>query len=495
MKKFLLSLAAVAALGFTANAESVKFDFAANDYGLDRWNSEMSSVDGYQGYIAPGTTIKSDIVSITLSGSTEITANNSGYWRLWTDGLRAYYKWKPTFTVKVEGYNVTGVEWTYKELGLEFALEGTENAITAWGGNLPEVTFTCINGSANRAFTTITVYYDETFTPEPEPEVPSFPNETMSVSQALDLMNQGARGKATVEGYIVKIDEINTQYGNATYWIADSADETENLLEVYRGKGLNGDLFTSASDLSVGAFVVVTGELVDYNGTFEFTTGSTLLSYDGEEGDNPEVEAIFYESFASSLGDFSTIYENPVDGINNVWAYAKGYGAKASGYFNLVNYAVEGWLVSPEIDLAGYTEIVLNFEHAINFWESNVKNYCQVYVGEAGTDVSTSWTNLTNSVVYPESQSWTFVNSGDVSLNAFAGKKIQIGFYYASTEEVAPTWEIKNLIVAEPGDNNAVEAIGSDVNAPAVFYNLQGLRVANPVKGQIYIVNGKKVIF
>ena len=40
-----------------------------------------------------------------------------------------------------------------------------------------------------------------------------------------------------------------------------------------------------------------------------------------------------------------------------------------------------------------------------------------------------------------------------------------------------------------PEDYDAVETIlGDDSNAPAVYYNLQGVRVNNPEKGQLVIV-------
>ena len=47
----------------------------------------------------------------------------------------------------------------------------------------------------------------------------------------------------------------------------------------------------------------------------------------------------------------------------------------------------------------------------------------------------------------PAQLSWTFVGSGNVSLSAFAGKKIQIGFKYTSTAAKAGTWEVKNVII------------------------------------------------
>lgn len=56
--------------------------------------------------------------------------------------------------------------------------------------------------------------------------------------------------------------------------------------------------------------------------------------------------------------------------------------------------------------------------------------------------------------IYPSGSDWTFVNSGDVSLSAYAGKKVQIVFCYTSTTSVAPTWEITNLSINDSKGNN-----------------------------------------
>ncbi len=37
-------------------------------------------------------------------------------------------------------------------------------------------------------------------------------------------------------------------------------------------------------------------------------------------------------------------------------------------------------------------------------------------------------------------------------------------------------------------DVNGISSIENDANAPAVYYNMQGMQIANPVKGQLYIV-------
>lgn len=100
-----------------------------------------------------------------------------------------------------------------------------------------------------------------------------------SVAEALgNMTNDSYEGEAIVKGVVSQIDDLSTSYGNATYYIKDSL-KAEDSLEVFRGKYLDGEAFTSEDQLEVGATVVVYGELTNYNGTLEFTSGSSLLSY------------------------------------------------------------------------------------------------------------------------------------------------------------------------------------------------------------------------
>lgn len=110
------------------------------------------------------------------------------------------------------------------------------------------------------------------------PSSPSRAAETVwSVAEALNKMEGGYEGEAIVKGIVSAIDEISLSYGNATYYIKDNLSD-ENSLEVYRGYSYNKDKFTSEDQLTVGMQVYVSGSLVNYNGTFEFTSGSQLLT-------------------------------------------------------------------------------------------------------------------------------------------------------------------------------------------------------------------------
>jgi hypothetical protein len=100
-----------------------------------------------------------------------------------------------------------------------------------------------------------------------------------NVTKALSLKTYTS-DKVYVSGTISKIDEVNTSYGNATYYISDDGATTTQL-EVFHGYGLGGAKFTSASDIKVGDKVIVYGALTLYNNTPEITAGSQIYSLNG----------------------------------------------------------------------------------------------------------------------------------------------------------------------------------------------------------------------
>lgn len=106
-----------------------------------------------------------------------------------------------------------------------------------------------------------------------------------TVADALALLASGKTftedEMVYVKGIVSKIETegdnaFNPQYGNMTYWISPDGT-TGTQLEVYRGKGLDGEKFQSADDLKVGDDVIVYGQLVNFKGTYEFTQGSKLV--------------------------------------------------------------------------------------------------------------------------------------------------------------------------------------------------------------------------
>lgn len=161
-----------------------------------------------------------------------------------------------------------------------------EGVLVNYNGKTPEIT----QGSK------VLYYFGDTETPsEPENpgDVPTVPTEIMTVAEALAYIAAGGEAnnaQVQVKGIISKINDVDTgQYGNATYFIKDElSDADEKALEIYRGYWLGGAKFTSKDQIEVGAEVIVEGKLVNYNGTYEFTSGSKIISYNGQTApENP----------------------------------------------------------------------------------------------------------------------------------------------------------------------------------------------------------------
>ena len=119
----------------------------------------------------------------------------------------------------------------------------------------------------------------------PEPQV-----EQITVTKALEIIAALEDGKTTsetyqVKGFVVAVTEISTQYGNATFTIADEKGG-ETVLTVYRIKGFDGENIADENLLKVNDEVVVEGKLQKYvkNGevTPEVATGGKIISINGQ---------------------------------------------------------------------------------------------------------------------------------------------------------------------------------------------------------------------
>ena len=87
----------------------------------------------------------------------------------------------------------------------------------------------------------------------------------------------GTISNAYVAGIVCQVDSYNSNYSSITYWISDDGT-TNNKLEVYSGKGIDGADFSSINDIQVDDIVVVTGTLKKYNSTYEFDYNNELVS-------------------------------------------------------------------------------------------------------------------------------------------------------------------------------------------------------------------------
>ena len=123
-----------------------------------------------------------------------------------------------------------------------------------------------------------------TLTVKPQPVAVNTAETAFTVAEALKQIEDwtASTEKVYVKGKISKIDEVSTQYGNATYFISDDGTET-NQLKVFRGYYLNNEKFTAADQINVGDEVIVYGVLINYNNTTpEINQYNYLYSHNGK---------------------------------------------------------------------------------------------------------------------------------------------------------------------------------------------------------------------
>lgn len=226
----------------------------------------------------------------------------------------------------VKDYDVT----TKFEAGdLDFAVEGA-------AGYSYKLTIASSSASANGTtqISKIALYEAGQYV---EVHIANTIDEPYTVAKAIELINAGDALSETVfvKGIISQIDEVNTQYGNATYWISDDGKSAQ--FECFRGLGLNGEKFAKEDDIEVGDTVIVTGTLTLYNTTPEFNQGNKIVYY----GVAPKyiVNEVFGDNIfrttkgAAALGSTASVpYRNfnLLDGV----LYKKDKGATTKNEFN-----------------------------------------------------------------------------------------------------------------------------------------------------------------
>ncbi len=152
---------------------------------------------------------------------------------------------------------------------------------------------------------------------------------------------------------------------------------------------------------------------------------------------------------------WSVEYKGSIGDLTYVWRYDATYGLRASAYKSSTYYPTDAWAISPRMNLKKAEKPILYFEQAQKYAEAPVTDYLQVFVstnytGRGGLELAT-WTDVTGMVqgTWPDGSDWTYYPMW-VDLSTFVGEKnVCVAFRYISTDAVAATWEVKNVVCRE----------------------------------------------
>lgn len=260
-----------------------------------------------------------------------------------------------------------------------------------------------------------------------------------------------------VKGIISQIDEVNLQYGNATYYISDDGT-TDAHLEVYRGRYLDNAGFTEEDQIRVGDVVVVYGRLVNYHGnTPEFTTGSYITSI--TSGETPTVTI-------SSVG-WATYVPTQNVAFDDITAYIATSVTATSVRLTEVRAVVAG------------TPLVVS--GAPGTYELRVVS------ADECDDVSANLLRVSDGV------------SATAGVYVLACKDQGVGFYKWTGDASLSEGRVylpalSDIGVLRIGDPTGIISLSGDTtSADGGVYSLSGVRVGKMTKG-LYIKDGKKIM-
>lgn len=225
---------------------------------------------------------------------------------------------------------------------------------------------------------------------------------TVSQANALITAGQGLSTKVYVKGTVKGSPDIDTSYGNATYYITDGTED----LEIYRGYSLGGAKFTSKTEIKAGDELIVYGQLVNYNGTYEFTTGSQIYSKNGETSgttnpDTPDtpptgsVNELRFDSNVWGLPEGSangkTATESFTNGTHTIKLTA---GSDGKYYFNTQGYLMLGKKdATLELPAFDFPVASIEVEGRKDASASTLQN---IYVGSTAVSTETKGAQTTN---------------------------------------------------------------------------------------------------
>ena len=225
------------------------------------------------------------------------------------------------------------------------------------------------------------------------------------------------------------------------------------------------------------------GDSVNY----AFDPAKTITSerYNGGSTDpvDENESTIYTANYKTTDGSCTLeLTKNPTSDVD-VWIRTPQYGWKATGSVKegsntyYTSYASEGYLVTPELDLTAYKSAKVSFSHTVNY-AATPSDVLSVEVRDGEN------TTTLNGINWPAGNNWTFVESGDIDLTAFAGKKIYLAFHYTSTASESSTWEVRDIAVTGIKGTTAINAATADSNSfdpskPYTTYDLSGRHIKN----------------
>ncbi len=424
-------------MAFAASATTVTYDFINQTYGMTRLSGTTSD------YNPTPCTIENEASAITFEGST----------RLWSDGVR-FYKGS-SYTVSVNGGGtVSKLVITYKNAtalaGFDFA-DGQDGTYTAsetvgtWQGSAAEVKFTCNIAKSNVAISSIEVTYEGGAVDTRKDADLAFSESKIELTLG-DAFTAPALTKATTAAvtYTSDAEDVAT------------VDATTGAVTILKAGSARITAKTEANDeyrAGEASYLIVVKEPA---------APADITVVKATSFEPGQYAFIFAEGYITAFAE------------NKTYGYPMAVAATLADEMKVSKDAV--FTFTAEGDAYGITDCYGRYIG----WDGSHGSF-NVYTTVA--EGNSYWNvTLTDGLA-------KIVNKADKD-----GAEVYIaGKTYNSDFELVPTWTADQTLpylYKVKAQGSGIENVEAEAAAPAVYYNLQGVKVANPENGLYIKVQG-----
>lgn len=156
-----------------------------------------------------------------------------------------------------------------------------------------------------------------------------------------------------------------------------------------------------------------------------------------------------------ALSGWSLEFVGGIGDLTYVWKLDGTYGLRASAYKSSTYYPTDAWCISPAMNMKKAKKPLFQFQEAQKYAGTPLEDYLQVWVSTdyagRGSLQSAHWTDVTSKLqgTRPDGSSWDYMDMS-LDLSEYAGQPdVRVAFRYISTDAVAATWEVKNVVCKE----------------------------------------------
>ncbi|PSR05616.1 MAG: hypothetical protein BRD49_04470 [Bacteroidetes bacterium SW_10_40_5] len=207
-------------------------------------------------------------------------------------------------------------------------------------------------------------------------------------------------------------------------------------------------------------------------------------------GGTPSASIPYFQDFENGSLDDWTFY-NVMSNENWVHtSFGGDFFAEVSGFQADTNS--NDWLISPEFDFTGNSNLVLSFYSAKNFsgGSFDIKISTNYDGASDPTDPQFNWINITNQAELSDSN-YTDTYSGLIDVSGYNDNSVYIAFHYTATPNSAATWQVDDIELKEQSQQpdsiiiNEILADNQSINTDQNGENDPWVELYNPNPYQV----------